>query len=200
MSNIELVPASVAACIGEEDSPLGKTRSLCPVCLGPVDASYQDREDTVWLVKSCPEHGEFAVPLWEDVSGFLEWRASQNPAQHPKNPQTRSSRGCPYDCGLCENHIQATCCVLLELTGRCDLGCPVCFASSGQAASDPPLETVAFWYDQLMEQEGPFNIQLSGGEPTLRDDLPQIIGMGRDRGFSFFQLNTNKYQRAPHCP
>ncbi|MDR2246258.1 MAG: radical SAM protein [Treponema sp.] len=192
MSNIELAPAPVTPRIGRDDPPLGKTRSLCPVCLEPVDASYRGREDAVWLVKNCPEHGEFAVPLWQGASGFLEWRASQNPAQRPKNPQSRPSRGCPYDCGLCENHLQATCCVLLELTGRCDLGCPVCFASAGQAASaDPPLETIAFWYGRLMEQGGPFNIQLSGGEPTLRDDLPQIIRMGKDRGFTFFQLNTN---------
>jgi len=48
----------------------------------------------------------------------------------------------------------------------------------------------------LMDSGGPFNIQLSGGEPTLRDDLPEIISMGRSLGFSFFQLNTNGLRLA----
>jgi uncharacterized radical SAM superfamily Fe-S cluster-containing enzyme len=41
-------------------------------------------------------------------------------------------------------------------------------------------------------QAGPdSNIQLSGGEPTLRDDLPELVGMGRAAGFDFIQVNTN---------
>ena len=47
-----------------------------------------------------------------------------------------------------------------------------------------------------MAHGGPFNIQLSGGEPTVRDDLPEIIRMGRENGFSFFQLNTNGLRLA----
>jgi uncharacterized radical SAM superfamily Fe-S cluster-containing enzyme len=34
-------------------------------------------------------------------------------------------------------------------------------------------------------------IQLSGGEPTVRDDLPAVIELGRSLGFSFIQVNTN---------
>jgi uncharacterized radical SAM superfamily Fe-S cluster-containing enzyme len=83
--------------------------------------------------------------------------------------------------------------VLLELTQRCDLHCPVCFASadSNAAGPDPGAETVERWYDRLLAQGGPFNIQLSGGEPTMRSDLPELIRRGRAKGFRFFQLNTN---------
>ena len=56
---------------------------------------------------------------------------------------------------------------------------------------DLPLEEIGRQYDLLMERGGPFNIQLSGGEPTVRDDLDRIIALGREKGFSFFQLNTN---------
>ena len=48
----------------------------------------------------------------------------------------------------------------------------------------------------LMAHGGPFNIQLSGGEPTVRDDLPEIVRLGRERGFTFFQLNTNGLRLA----
>ena len=103
------------------------------------------------------------------------------------------SKGCPYDCGICADHKQNTCCVLLEVTERCNLKCPICFASANEASFslDPSLTEIGNWYDMLMDKGGPFNIQLSGGEPTMRDDLDQIIILGREKGFTFFQLNTN---------
>jgi uncharacterized radical SAM superfamily Fe-S cluster-containing enzyme len=68
----------------------------------------------------------------------------------------------------------------------------VCFADSGsENIADPNLETIAFWFSRVMEVAGACNIQLSGGEPTLRNDLPSIIEIGRKTGFSFIQLNTN---------
>jgi uncharacterized radical SAM superfamily Fe-S cluster-containing enzyme len=52
------------------------------------------------------------------------------------------------------------------------------------------------WYQKLLEAGGPFNIQLSGGEPCLRDDLHEIIALGKSMGFHFFQLNTNGLRLA----
>ena len=79
---------------------------------------------------------------------------------------------------------------------RCDLGCPVCYAAANEnisrtTDSDPSLLDIEMWYQTLLSAGGPFNIQLSGGEPCLRNDLPQIIAMGRNSGFTFFQVNTN---------
>jgi uncharacterized radical SAM superfamily Fe-S cluster-containing enzyme len=86
------------------------------------------------------------------------------------------------------------CCVLLDVTARCNQHCPWCFAAAeSDETSDPTLETIEKWYNRLIElgEERPFNIQLSGGEPTVREDLPQVIRMGRDKGFDYIQLNTN---------
>jgi len=44
----------------------------------------------------------------------------------------------------------------------------------------------------------PTPIQLSGGEPTLRRDLPQIIEMGDTYGFSHIEVNTNGLLIAQH--
>jgi uncharacterized radical SAM superfamily Fe-S cluster-containing enzyme len=83
------------------------------------------------------------------------------------------------------------------VTQRCDLRCPVCFASAGTATTpDPDFATLEFWYRRLLEAGGPYNIQLSGGEPTLRDDLPDIVALGKALGFDFIQLNTNGLRLA----
>lgn len=173
------------------------TKSVCPVCLRVLRAEISAGEGGVYMKKSCPEHGQFSALIWEgSESSYLDWETKNSAAESPVDPKP-VSRGCPYDCGLCEEHLRRGCCVLLELTSRCNLRCPVCFAGAGEGeARDLSLEEIAEQYDYLMAHGGPFNIQLSGGEPTVRDDLPEIIGMGRERGFDFFQLNTNGLRLA----
>ncbi len=176
---------------------LRKTRSVCPVCLRVLDAELEAGEDGVWLTKTCPEHGAFQVLVWEgSAESWRAWdRGNRNKDRIPDAKSVRS--GCPRDCGLCENHRRSGCCVLLELTWRCNLRCPVCFAASGTVdCEDPSLAELGSQMDWLMAHGGPFNLQLSGGEPTLRSDLPEIIRMGRDKGFTFFQLNTNGLRLA----
>ena len=48
----------------------------------------------------------------------------------------------------------------------------------------------------LFEAQGAVNVQLSGGEPTMRSDLPDVIGIARAAGFTFVQLNTNGLRLA----
>jgi uncharacterized radical SAM superfamily Fe-S cluster-containing enzyme len=145
----------------------------------------------VYLKKTCPEHGRFSTMIWRGLPAYSSWVRPKTPA-YPDNPFTRVERGCPFDCGLCPEHRQQTCSALLEVTQRCDLFCSVCFASAGEClAPDPDLRTVQRWYERLLTARGPCNIQLSGGEPCLRDDLPDIIRLGRSLGFTFLQVNTN---------
>jgi uncharacterized radical SAM superfamily Fe-S cluster-containing enzyme len=87
--------------------------------------------------------------------------------------------------------------VLFEVTQRCNLRCPLCFADAGRDAwEDPSIEEIGAWYQLLWDTAGACNIQLSGGEPTMRQDLPEIIALGRSVGFSFVQLNTNGLRLA----
>ncbi|MEG1633282.1 MAG: radical SAM protein [Oscillospiraceae bacterium] len=175
-----------------------KTTSVCPVCLRVIEARKAVGDDGfIHLEKTCPEHGDFSALIWEGgIVDYLKWDTSGDSRDTPP-AAAPISKGCPYDCGLCAAHERPGCCVLLELTNRCNLGCPVCFASAGEnAPHDLSLEEIAKLYDLLMARGGPFNIQLSGGEPTMRDDLPEIIALGRARGFSFFQLNTNGLRLA----
>ena len=175
----------------------GKTESVCPVCLRVLPAEKRSEPDGIYLDKTCPEHGKFSSLIWEgDMRSYLFWPTKNSAVEQPVDGKPHE-RGCPYDCGLCEEHRTKGCCVLLELTKRCNLRCPVCFASAGAGeASELTLSQIEQQYDYLMAHGGPFNIQLSGGEPTMREDLPEIIRLGREKGFSFFQLNTNGLRLA----
>ena len=39
--------------------------------------------------------------------------------------------GCPYDCGVCPDHEQHGCTLVIEITDACNLSCPTCYAMSG---------------------------------------------------------------------
>ncbi|TYO94602.1 hypothetical protein LX24_02259 [Desulfallas thermosapovorans DSM 6562] len=170
---------------------LAVTESLCPHCLAKIPARRVARGNHVYLEKECPEHGSFKVVIWRGEPSFESWSRPKIPAVI-NVPLTRVERGCPFDCGLCPDHRQHTCTAVLEVTGRCNLHCSFCFAGSGGgAARDPDPGVIRGWYRTLLDAGGPYNIQLSGGEPTMRDDLPGLVSMGRDMGFSFIQLNTN---------
>ncbi|WP_320972239.1 radical SAM (seleno)protein TrsS [Enterocloster bolteae] len=173
--------------------------SLCPVCMKRVKARYVRDAGNVCFTKECPGHGVFTTPVSKDEELFLRWMAVPDHPVPPKRPLTGHENGCPFDCGTCERHLQTACCVVLELTARCNMCCRVCYASSGDAVSEEPsMETIKDWYDFLWDlgEERPFNLQLSGGEPTMRDDLPEIIQMAAKKGFPYIQLNTNGLRLA----
>lgn len=177
---------------------LGTTESVCPVCLQLVTASIVARDDAVFLEKTCQDHGSWQTPIWRGTPAYQAWQRPKTPS-HPELTYAAVKDGCPYDCGLCAEHRQNPCSVLLEVTQQCTLGCPICFADSEAnkaGMTDPSLTEIEGWYERVMAAAGPCNIQLSGGEPTLRDDLPEIIALGRHNGFSFIQLNTNGLRLA----
>ncbi|NLT96487.1 MAG: radical SAM protein [Clostridia bacterium] len=171
---------------------LGNTESVCPQCLKRIPAQKVIVGADVYLTKECPEHGKFRVLIWKGSEPpYADWANTKVPAA-PKVCLTKVEQGCPFDCGLCPEHRRDTCCLLLEVTKGCNLHCPICFADADKACdSDPDLQEIESWYKSLSENGLPYNIQISGGEPTVRDDLPQIIKLGRKYGFSYIQLNTN---------
>jgi uncharacterized radical SAM superfamily Fe-S cluster-containing enzyme len=183
----------------ERTQVLSATESVCPECLARIPAFRVARGDDVYLRKTCFDHGLFETVIWRGQPSFTSWMRPKIPA-YPEAPFTTIAEGCPFDCGLCPDHRQQTCTALLEVTQRCDLGCAYCFASSNNSRKpDPPLAIIKGWYRRVLDAGGPYNIQLSGGEPTMRDDLPEIVALGRRLGFEFIQVNTNglRFAREP---
>jgi uncharacterized radical SAM superfamily Fe-S cluster-containing enzyme len=171
------------------DAVLQEVESVCPECLERVTGYLVQSGDTVRLEKSCLQHGTFSTPVWNGKPDFCSWARPKIP--YRGGERQPSGKGCPNDCGLCENHNQRTCTALVEITSRCNLNCPVCFADSGGQESDPDPEALSRVFAQIMQQTKGCNLQLSGGEPTVRTDLPRIVRLARAAGFGFIQLNTN---------
>ncbi len=159
-----------------------RTRSVCPVCLLPTHAELREEAGVISLWKSCREHGEFSVPVWRGLADFNAWRGML--------PELSENEGldCPQNCGLCPEHQQGSCCVLLEVSRRCNLSCAFCFADG--AMEEPGLDELKQAVDTILSR-GKALIQLSGGEPSLRDDLPELIRYIKERGADYVQLNSN---------
>lgn len=164
-----------------------KTRSVCPRCLQNIEAALVSEGENIKLKKRCPAHGEFSVIVWRGLSDFALWRGGAG--------ELKAGEGlsCPQNCGICSEHIQGTCCTLLEVTRRCNLKCSFCFAEGAMA--EPSMEELKAAVDIIMSR-GKVLIQLSGGEPTLRDDLPELIRYIRSKGADFVQLNSNGLRLA----
>lgn len=108
---------------------LRKTKSVCPVCLKTIDAELVRSESEVLLRKRCPDHGNFSAPVWRHTPSFETWGIETS---HSQEDLQGKDNNCPHACGLCAEHKQRSCTVLLELTQACNLRCPVCFANSGK--------------------------------------------------------------------
>lgn len=175
---------------------LHETESLCPVCLKKIPAFIITEEATSFMRKTCPQHGTSTTVLWRGGIPITSWIRNKERA-YIKNPVTSVTKGCPFDCGLCADHRQHTCTALIEVTQNCNLNCKFCFADSDSSKNEEPsLDNIRLQYQKVFEVSGNCNIQLSGGEPTVRDDLPDIIRMGTELGFSFIQVNTNGIRMA----
>ena len=184
---------------------LQSTKSICPACHKSIDAEYIEDGGRVFMRKACPEHGEYESSIADNEDDFVAWTAHSVINVPPKKAITKGAAinesfdgefdsQCPLHCGTCENHMQTACCVLIDVTEKCNQHCPYCFSRSGEiAAMDPSLAEIERKYDLLLElgEKRPFNIQLSGGEPTVREDLPDIIKIGQKKGFEYIQINTN---------
>lgn len=167
------------------------TRSLCPKCLKNLPAELVEvYNGSIYLQRSCPEHGFFSVPVWRGRVDFAQW------TQYIPPLPSGVGSSCPENCGMCPEHEVGTCCCLLEVTRRCNLHCTFCFADGGQTVADPPIEEVKAAIEDIVRQCGTPLLQLSGGEPTLRDDLPELVAFAKEAGCSYVQVNTNGIRLA----
>ena len=171
--------------------PIRETRSVCPVCLKNIPARLM-REDggRILLEKTCPVHGDFWVPVWQGRVNFEEWLLGT------ESLPPDCGLSCPGNCGICAEHEIGTCCALLEVTNRCNLRCRYCFANGGSEDCDPSVQELKDAILDIVRLCGQPLLQFSGGEPTLRNDLPELIRFAKEAGCSYTQVNTNGIRLA----
>ncbi len=173
-----------------------KTCSLCPVCKKVIDAHVYFDDGKVMMESNCRDHGRTVVEVYSDAEDYIAAQRFNKPGASPRHRQSTSERGCPNDCGLCEEHRQHTCVGIVEITRSCNLRCPVCFADA-QEGDFLPLETIKGMIDLFVKcEEDPEVLQISGGEPTLHPDIIEIMRYSLENGIMFPTLNTNGIKLA----
>jgi len=168
--------------------------SLCEHCLRRIEAKQVIQDGRVWLHKWCPQHGASKVLLASDADYWR--RAREVYLKAPEMParfNTDMHWGCPYDCGLCPDHMQHSCLTILEVGDHCNLSCPVCYADSGPHRQEMrDLPTIERMLDAIVANEiEPDVVQLSGGEPTLHPDFFAILDAAKRRPIKHLMVNTN---------
>ncbi|MEL7567226.1 MAG: radical SAM protein [Dehalobacterium sp.] len=174
---------------------LNETESVCPVCLKVIKAQVIVKDKGVYLKKECPDHGPATVYLWPDVEHYRWMNDFRMPFKRPKS-HVPSEKGCPNDCGLCSSHLRHPTLVEIEVTHICNISCPVCFMAANAVETpvfiDPDMSTIESMYRNILAKTGSqTSIQLTGGEPTTRKNLPEIVRLGRSIGFPAIEVNTN---------
>ena len=168
--------------------------SLCEHCLRRIEAKHVIRDGQVWMYKWCPAHGHSKVLIASDAA---YWRLGREtylkPPEMPLKFNTEQHWGCPYDCGLCPDHMQHSCLTIVEVTDYCNLSCPVCYADSGpHRLRHRDLTVIERMLDAIVANEGqPDVVQISGGEPTEHPDFFAILDAARRRPIRHLMLNTN---------
>lgn len=170
------------------------TASVCTTCLRQVEAKVLIKDERVYLDKWCPAHGSERVLLADDAAYYrLGREVFVKAPELPGHFATAMAHGCPYDCGLCPDHMQHACLSVVEITDHCNLRCPTCYAASGpERLTHRTLDEVRAMLDAVIRSEGEADVvQLSGGEPTLHPQFFEILAEARARPIRHLMLNTN---------
>jgi len=185
---------------GDRMMLIKRTKSICPEDLRVIDAELWAVNGQVLMRKSCPEHGNFEDIYWSD---YEEYRRAERFRDHGIGLSNTlvSRKGCPNDCGLCSNHKTHTTLLIMELTQRCNLKCPICYAQAGESREQPDLsrEQIRKILEYAQYNNYPLRVRgvgNSGGEATLRDDLPDIIKMERELGYDYILIMSNGLRLA----
>ncbi|MGC1122066.1 MAG: radical SAM protein [Candidatus Methanofastidiosia archaeon] len=178
---------------------LRKTKSLCPVCHEVIEADIVEEDGRVMMEKTCPEHGFFKDVYWGDADMYKKAQKFVHEGKGVSNPITTREKGCPFDCGICNEHKTTTILANIDLTNRCNMRCPICFAdTTSEYLYEPSFEEIVDML-KVLRSETPVPckaVQFSGGEPTVRSDLPEIIRKAKELGFVQIQIATNGLKLA----
>jgi tetraether lipid synthase len=164
---------------------------LCEKCGAAVDARYEIRDNSVFLVKFCRDCGRTASLVTKDARKW-RWKREISGYQEP------SESGCSMNCAACDHqtHTKPNT-VAIDVTNRCNQRCPICLAyvDAMGFSYEPPLEYFDKIYKSFLNQNPRPNICFFGGEPTVHPSFLEIVRAARAYGYKV-QLFTNGLKLA----
>lgn len=180
---------------------LEEIQSICPACyrdgnVKKINAKIIEEDGKVWITKQCNVHGSFKDIYFGDVNLYNRWmKYSREGETYPDVKTTLFGEKELYS-----EHKSQTVLTNLLVTNRCNLRCGYCFMNAGASGVvyEPTLDQIKQLLKQARDQK-PFGsraIQITGGEPTVREDLFEIIRMAKELGYSHVQVNTNGLKLA----
>ncbi len=180
---------------------LEKTTSICPACyqdgnINKIDAKIVEDNKKVYITKVCDKHGSFKDIYFGDVDLYKRWMKFKVTGQPAPDVKVKVFD----EPALYKEHRSQTVLTNILVTNRCDLRCSYCFMNAGASGRvyEPTLDEIKDLLIQARKARplGSKAIQITGGEPTIREDLLDIIKMAKEIGFSHVQLNTNSIKLA----
>jgi uncharacterized radical SAM superfamily Fe-S cluster-containing enzyme len=188
------------------------TTTVCPHCFAErnrrsdesdvwKDGMLVSHGGQVWMRRFCPVHGE-TESLYEEDLEIWRARAGWSTPTLTVTPDRTDNFGAfpdAYRDGLPASHGQHTCILLLNVTDRCNYGCTTCYAAALAPGAPVPksetptiAEAIHTVKTVIAREGGKLGVlMLSGGEPTIRDDLPQLIEAFLELNIVRIMLNTN---------
>ncbi len=168
---------------------LRETFSVCPICYKKIKAQVIEKDGKILIQKTCKEHGKFSDTYWTRADLYHRAEEYKKPSKTPFNDN------CPEGCSVnsCPNHVSATVMAVIDVTNECDLRCPICFANASKPPDlyRPSKETIHNILKSLKKQDpAPLAVMFAGGEPTVRDDIVEIVQLAHDLKYMIL-LATN---------
>ena len=180
---------------------LEDTYSVCPACykegiIEKIPAEIIEEDGKVYIFKKCKKHGDFKDIYFNDSNLYKRW--IQFKVTGTDSPDVKTSvLGIP---SLYDIHKSQSVLTNLLVTNRCDLRCSYCFMNAGASGYiyEPSIEQLRELMIQARSERpmGSKAIQITGGEPSIREDLLDIVHMAKEVGFSHVQVNTNGLKLA----
>ena len=168
-------------------------RSFCNTCGKLAPSAQAERDGKVYLVKDCPACGKTETLIASDARRYFAKRALD---------YGHRDRACHLECASCQHTGAPPSFAFVDVTNRCNMDCPVCCDNvpSMGFSFDPPLPYFERLFGYLAKMEPKPTVALFGGEPTMRDDIFEIIALSRKHGLNT-RVVTNglKLADAEYC-
>lgn len=175
---------------------LEKTSSVCPACfqegkIKKIAANIVEDNGKVYITKTCEQHGSFKDICFGDVNLYKRWMKYKVTGKGAPDVKVKVFD----EPALYDVHKSQSVLTNILVTNRCDLRCSYCFMNAGASGRvyEPTLDQIRKLLIQARNERpmGSKAIQITGGEPTIREDILDIVKMAKEAGFSHVQLNTN---------